>query len=330
MAVAVCATWAGRAHGQSAPPDGVCVDGGPSGLIDPFAPAPPCLPPPPPPPLPEAPQPPPPLPEAPPPPPSEPPPAAAPAPPPVAPAPPPHRRTRVTPPAPPYPRALAQRPLLLPRGAEGQAELILGRTQTDTSSVRDRVVRLRARFAAGRLELEVGMLLFLGRTPASFAEPDPLQGLAATVRYGCSPDQTLALTIEDDTDRRRSTLAASYQRRLHLAPRAALDGSGFVAVDNYDGVTSPILSTRAMVIGAEVRALAQITARIAAEAHASYGYHRYFSDHPLAWQTYAATGVGAVVAITPAIDGIVAVDLSETGAIGFDTVTIAVAMRSFR
>lgn len=235
----------------------------------------------------------------------------------ASPAPPPART--------PYPLAVTERPLLLPvEVLELGVELTHARAANDLAANATDALALRLRAPLGRVEVELSALVILGEDPPPAGESDHLHDLAATARYRLAADHTFGLALEGLGESWPGTLRGFYRRKLHLSPRAAVEGGAGILAGSLH---RPQLIARALTVDADARVIAQLTDRVALDVHARFTWVSPIHDHPLAWYTRVTTGVSATVAIRRWLDVTATADAIETGSLRASELTVGLAAR---
>jgi len=228
---------------------------------------------------------------------------------------------------PPYPRALVERPLVLP---DGTIEASLSFAFARSEVIQDKAftslgVSPNVSYAVGRFGLSAGADVILDVTPDvvtfagqsfQFQDEQRLATAYASARFAPVPDLALRLQfagqgLTTDVPRTTTALAASYKARPspRFAVIAAL-ATGFSRT-TYDDVSRNISESRAaLVASAGLGAQLQVAPLVAIAARSSVGMRYEGAEDPFAQVVMAQPGmtishqhgVGFVGSVTRNID----------------------------
>lgn len=209
---------------------------------------------------------------------------------------------------PPYPRALVERPHVLPDGTiEASLAFALARSEVVTGTTFTSLgVSPHVGYAVGRFGLSAGADVILDVTPDvvtlagqsfEFQDEQRLATAYASARYAPTPDLSLRLQFAGQgltTDVPRSTTGFVTSYKARLSSRFAMIpsvGAGFSRT-TYDDVSRNISESRtAFVASGRLGAQAQVAPLVALVGHSSVGLRYEGAEDPSADVLMAQPGV---------------------------------------
>lgn len=198
----------------------------------------------------------------------------------------------------PYPRALVERPLVLPRGTlEGAlAQSVETRADRD-GTVTTSLSRARVTYGDGGLDLELAAAIVLD---PDAAHPERMDHVGFGARFEARRDLVVAPSV--------AYAASTLSTRLGVLHRRAI-GRGGIELGAAAGVDDGAHTFR--VVGGTLRVRAQVAATVALEGRAAMSYlHDAAPDRPEQRHRFAQDfGVRALWSVTATLDALAAVDL---------------------
>lgn len=197
-----------------------------------------------------------------------------------------------------YPRALVDRPLVLPAGTiEGELALGLEARAVAMATETTSFARARTTYGDGRLDVELATTVALDPDDA---HPDRLD----VVRFGARFEAVTDLVVAPSVAYAGSTLSpriAVVHRRVR--GRGGIELAAATGID--DGLATHF------VVGGSVRVRAQIAAPVALEGRAALSYlYDAAADKPELHHRFAQDfGMRALWSATPVLDAFAAIDL---------------------
>lgn len=231
-----------------------------------------------------------------------------------------------------YPRALVDRPVVLPRGGnEGSVGFVLMERSFDGKSHPIALVEPHLRAAIGTVEIELGAsVMLLERLDLDYYVPlDTLAELSGAVRHGLRPDLSIGLEIEVGSPTSYVTVATHgvVTRKVRVGTAAALEASfalGEIYREDRPAFSGnePYLEHAFSAIG-QLRAQAQLAAALALEARARIAFNSQPAGH-----TGLDNGVRMLASLTPIVELSVGLDVYTTGSsVEVFTIGVGVAFR---
>lgn len=235
-----------------------------------------------------------------------------------------------------YPQALAQRPLVLPRGIiEVTAQLVLLRTTFDSDSIEIYSGDGRVRYGIGGADFEAGGQVLIGD---SYPEGIPIENetfRSAFVggRVAVQPELTVGaqltyVNVSDASKIYQPRLIITSKRRL--SPRSAVEIAGFGGIDHQTiEVGGASDSQTIYVVGGELRVQAQVSQVAALEGRAMLSYLKVPDSEFMEGGSGLAQnyGIRLVAAVMPKLDIIGGVDILFSGEANQQQLAIGVAGR---
>jgi hypothetical protein len=233
----------------------------------------------------------------------------------------------------PYPRAYADRPLLLPNGAvEGAVALRIDTLKTGSDRYTTGGLLPSLRVGLGLVELEAGAAIYLFQdTPAdngsgtSPDDPDRLQSLYAIGRVTVAPETAIAaqfIASMPTNDTVKTYVPGAFvEHKEHFAQVASLRATGgFNYVHpSYDDNSAP--SQDSLDFYAKARVAVQVAPLVALEGATELHYVRFTGDMPY-YDSYTSSlvSVGIVGNVAPDFDIVAAFESNsdQLGNSGFD------------
>ncbi|HTL35410.1 MAG TPA: hypothetical protein VL326_19920 [Kofleriaceae bacterium] len=218
-----------------------------------------------------------------------------------------------------YPLEYVARPLALPAGAveaSGELDWVHGRAGTDYNAEQ---FNIQGRYSLGQAELDVGAGFLIDQdfgaaipgTPAP--EVEHFASITAGARYNVDHNLQIAgeLLVGTPTrsEARLLTPRISLLSRHHLAPHTAIDVIGTAAYQTYTSDDPMLMQLDVFEIGGEVRAIAQLSPNVAAQALARLTLYDPIDDSMVPGATpgfesflFQYFAAGAIVTASPSLD----------------------------
>lgn len=214
-----------------------------------------------------------------------------------------------------YPLEYAARPLALPTGAfEGTAQLdwLHGR---DTYDYDAEYLNLDGRYSLGQAELDIGANFLLDQSDIALFPGGPapeiehFASITAGGRFNLDPNLQLGGELLVGTPTRSEARAlvprVTLATRHHLAPHTAVEILGTAAYHTTISDSDSLTFVDQLELGAEVRAIAQLSPNVAAQAKARLAFYDPKDDpEGLMLESYFIQyfAMGVVVATSRALD----------------------------
>lgn len=198
----------------------------------------------------------------------------------------------------PYPRALVERPLVLPPGTvEGVLAQAIETRADGGATVTTSLSRARVTYGDGRLDLEIDTAIVLD---PDASHPERMDRVGFGARFEARRDLVVAPSV--------AYAASTLSSRLGVVHRRAV-GRGGIELGAAAGLDDGAHTYR--VVGGTLRVRAQVAATVALEGRAAVSYlHDAHPDKPELRHRFAQDfGARALWSVTAALDAFAAVDL---------------------